>query len=165
MTETKTFKCPSCGSTLTPAGKEKMVQCAYCGSSVIVPEELRGQGVGQSEELAPEQDLFSPRHVDWLVQHGTEIMVTVGFMKERDQPKNNNPVFDLHLDGRKADGKKFENMATLNVPRSLVPKQGSAIRIRYNPIKNELLEVEDFVLQIGGQYLYCFPDDDSFLDV
>ena len=36
-----TFKCPNCGSPVTTTGAEKEVQCAYCGSTVIVPEELR----------------------------------------------------------------------------------------------------------------------------
>ena len=36
-----TFKCPNCGSPVTTTGPEKEVQCAYCGSTVIVPEELR----------------------------------------------------------------------------------------------------------------------------
>ena len=37
----QTFKCPNCGSPVTTTGAEKEVQCAYCGSTVIVPEELR----------------------------------------------------------------------------------------------------------------------------
>jgi len=36
-----TFKCPNCGSPVTTTGAEKEAQCAYCGSTVIVPEELR----------------------------------------------------------------------------------------------------------------------------
>ena len=43
MSDAKTFKCPSCGSALEPDGDEKEVKCAYCGSTVIVPQELRGQ--------------------------------------------------------------------------------------------------------------------------
>ncbi|MGA7194650.1 MAG: hypothetical protein WBW94_13560, partial [Anaerolineales bacterium] len=37
----QTFKCPNCGSPVTTSGAEKEVQCSYCGSTVIVPEELR----------------------------------------------------------------------------------------------------------------------------
>ena len=37
----KTFQCPSCGSPLNTTGGEKEIQCAYCRSMVIVPEELR----------------------------------------------------------------------------------------------------------------------------
>lgn len=41
MTDTKTFQCPNCGSPLTTTGAEKEVKCPYCGSTAIVPEELR----------------------------------------------------------------------------------------------------------------------------
>ncbi len=43
MAEAKTFKCPNCGSSVSTTGAEKEVKCAYCGSTVIVPEELRDQ--------------------------------------------------------------------------------------------------------------------------
>ncbi len=63
MSEAKTFKCPSCGSALEPDGDEKEIKCAFCGSTVIVPEELRDQprivlGTGivsmQTETINPE---------------------------------------------------------------------------------------------------------------
>ena len=41
MTDTKTFQCPNCGSPLTTTGAEKEVTCPYCGSTAIVPDELR----------------------------------------------------------------------------------------------------------------------------
>ena len=41
MPDIKTFQCPNCGSTVTTTGAEKEVQCAYCGRTVVVPEELR----------------------------------------------------------------------------------------------------------------------------
>src|ERR1700690_1826361 len=41
MPDIKTFQCPNCGSTVTTSGADKEVQCAYCGTTVIVPEELR----------------------------------------------------------------------------------------------------------------------------
>lgn len=41
MSDTKSFQCPNCGSPIVPTGTEKEVKCAYCGSTVIVPEELR----------------------------------------------------------------------------------------------------------------------------
>jgi DNA-directed RNA polymerase subunit RPC12/RpoP len=165
MSAIKTFQCPGCGSPLKPTGKEKMVKCGYCGNTIIVPEELRGQGPNAQEELTPEQALFSPQHVEWLVKNGVDATVKIEFLKERDRPINNCPVFDLHLVGLKTNGEKFENAATINVPRNLVPLKGSAIKIKYNANKIDILEVEDFVLQIGGQYVYCFPNDNSFLDL
>jgi uncharacterized Zn finger protein (UPF0148 family) len=41
MTETHDFRCPNCGSPLTVAGDEREVKCSFCGSTVVVPEELR----------------------------------------------------------------------------------------------------------------------------
>ena len=41
MTDIKTFQCPNCGSSVTTTGAEKEVKCAYCGTTVIVPAELR----------------------------------------------------------------------------------------------------------------------------
>jgi len=38
----KTFQCPNCGSALTTEGGEREVQCPFCRSSVIVPNELSG---------------------------------------------------------------------------------------------------------------------------
>jgi DNA-directed RNA polymerase subunit RPC12/RpoP len=164
MSEIQTFTCPNCGASLTTSGTEKTIRCAYCGSSMAIQDQPRGQKRDIQEELTSQEAIFSPQHVDWLVQHGLDATVQVDFMKERGRTKNNNPVFDLHLVGKKANGEKFENMATLNVARNLVPAAGSAVKIKYNVNKSELMDVEDFVLLIGGQYIYCFPDDDSFLD-
>lgn len=41
MADTKSFQCPNCGSPVSTTGAEREVKCAYCGSTVIVPEELR----------------------------------------------------------------------------------------------------------------------------
>ena len=41
MSESHTFACPSCGAALTGAGDAIEIKCQYCGSTVIVPEELR----------------------------------------------------------------------------------------------------------------------------
>ena len=41
MDNAKSFQCPNCGSPVTTTGDEKGVKCAYCGTTVIVPEELR----------------------------------------------------------------------------------------------------------------------------
>ena len=41
MANTQSFQCPNCGSPISTTGAEKEVKCFYCGSTVIVPEELR----------------------------------------------------------------------------------------------------------------------------
>jgi DNA-directed RNA polymerase subunit RPC12/RpoP len=38
--DAKSFECPNCGSPLTSAGWGKQIQCPYCRSTVIVPDEL-----------------------------------------------------------------------------------------------------------------------------
>jgi len=53
----KTFQCPNCGSSVTTTGAEKEVKCAYCGSTVIVPEELRDAPQPQPQ---PMQYNFGP---------------------------------------------------------------------------------------------------------
>lgn len=52
MTDTKTFQCPNCGSPLTTTGAEKEVKCPYCGSTAIVPEDLRDTSRDQSQSRA-----------------------------------------------------------------------------------------------------------------
>lgn len=46
MSEGKLFKCPSCGSALSPQGDATEIKCQYCGNTVIVPEELRAPAKG-----------------------------------------------------------------------------------------------------------------------
>lgn len=41
MSEAKIFKCPSCGSALSPQGTATQIKCPYCGNTVSVPEEMR----------------------------------------------------------------------------------------------------------------------------
>jgi len=161
MFEAKSLNCPNCGSALEIRGSVNTVICKYCGSTVVVPGNLRGSGQ-PAEELSAEQDLYSPRHLDWLVQNGIEIMVQVDFAKEKNEQKNNNPVVVIRLVGKKANGDKFDNTATLNVPRNQVPKLGSMVRVKYSP-KPNAFDIEDFVVQIGGQYIYPVSSDDDDL--
>ncbi len=46
---TKVFTCPSCGAGLDYDGDDDpIVRCAYCGSTVVVPVELRPQPAAQA---------------------------------------------------------------------------------------------------------------------
>jgi len=50
----KVFQCPSCGASLSYEGGSKPnVTCQYCGSDVIVPEELRAQAAPPSIPFVP----------------------------------------------------------------------------------------------------------------
>ena len=52
------FQCPSCGASLSYEGGSKPnVTCQFCGSDVIVPEELRTQATPPSAPFAPALDL------------------------------------------------------------------------------------------------------------
>jgi DNA-directed RNA polymerase subunit RPC12/RpoP len=76
-----TFKCPNCGSTVTTTGAEKEVQCAYCGSTVIVPEELRDAPQPQPMEInfgqtsQPNDQVFQTMETAGKVAAGA----TIGF--------------------------------------------------------------------------------------
>jgi DNA-directed RNA polymerase subunit RPC12/RpoP len=53
MDNVKTFQCPNCGSSVNTTGAEREVKCAYCGTTVIVPEELRDQAEPMQTNYAP----------------------------------------------------------------------------------------------------------------
>ena len=74
MSSIRTFQCPNCGSTVTTTGAEKEVQCAYCGSSVIVPEELRDAPQPQPMQYSFGQPVQPPTQPDPVFQN----MATVG---------------------------------------------------------------------------------------
>ena len=51
------FKCPSCGATLSyEGGDEASIKCQFCGSTVIVPAELRAK----PEPIKPAREAASP---------------------------------------------------------------------------------------------------------
>jgi streptogramin lyase/DNA-directed RNA polymerase subunit RPC12/RpoP len=41
MAGIKVFRCPSCGASVSTDGEEAQITCQFCGTTVIVPEELR----------------------------------------------------------------------------------------------------------------------------
>ena len=52
------FKCPSCGSTVSyEGGLEPTITCQFCGSTIIVPEELRARSASVEAAPAPEFSL------------------------------------------------------------------------------------------------------------
>ncbi len=54
MPRIQVFQCPSCGASLSyEGGPDPNVTCQYCGSDVIVPEELRAQATPPSAPFAP----------------------------------------------------------------------------------------------------------------
>ena len=163
MSDAKSFICPACGSPLVPNGPAGDVRCASCGSTVIVPEELRDAPREEHEELSPADDLFSPRHVQWLVENGADATVKVDSITEMGRDLNSNPVVILYLMGKKAAGGKFEAAATINVPRRAIPRRGTTLNIKYKKAYDYIDDTEDFALQINGQYVFNCVNDPSLL--
>ena len=58
MPQIQVFQCPSCGASLSyEGGPEPTITCQFCGSNVIVPEELRLRAAPPSAPFAPAPDL------------------------------------------------------------------------------------------------------------
>lgn len=51
----KLIKCPSCGGPIDPPGGESTAKCPYCGSAVIIPENLRKPAASQQQ---PSSSMF-----------------------------------------------------------------------------------------------------------
>jgi DNA-directed RNA polymerase subunit RPC12/RpoP len=158
MAEAKSFECPKCGSALTASGIEKEIKCAFCGSTVIVPEELRGQSSDQDQvdpvdlELLESLDPY-PRglnlqqRLQWLVQNGVEVTAKVKFVDDKGVTKNGNPFVTLELDVRPKGIKPYFAAVMINVPRSSIPRAGDKVQIKYNPNDHY-----DVAIQIDGQF-------------
>lgn len=81
MPDIKSFQCPSCGSSVHTDGTQKEVQCEYCGSTVIVPEELREQPAPMFTSSPMEMNFggYSPLVSDDFAKNiGTAAKVTAG---------------------------------------------------------------------------------------
>jgi hypothetical protein len=60
------FQCPACNAPLNPKGAALIISCAYCHTSVIVPEELR-QSSGAAGWATHLYDSFATNENRWLV--------------------------------------------------------------------------------------------------
>ena len=151
---TNTFKCPDCGAPLEPDGDAKEVKCPFCGGTVIVPEELRDDDSDDddlTDEEVAEQDPFAPSHVPWLIQHGVEVTVRVDHIADTSKHKDMTDAY-LYLNGKTADGENFYQSAEASIsPLTAIPRPGTMLKIKYNPDKHS-----DFILQIDGQFYYCW---------
>ena len=128
MAEAKSFQCPNCGSPLIANGMEKEVKCAYCGSSVIVPGELRDQAPDKSQV-----DLNSPQHQQWLLQNGADAVARVDSVEDTGYAENMNPVVVLDLWVIPAAGAPFGTTIPINVPPAAIPRVGDKFKVKYNP--------------------------------
>ena len=147
MTDPKSFDCPNCGSPLMPDGQAKEIKCAFCGSTVIVPEELLDQN-GQADQQARQEwdtgvDPFSPQHLQWLLQNGADATARVDSIKDKGE------TVVIYWSGTKAAGGKFTNHAEIALPRNAIPRRGDTVNIKYNPADEQDI---DFAFQINGTF-------------
>jgi hypothetical protein len=127
-----------------PDGDAKQVKCAFCGSAVIVPDELRAQDTPANPELDSWEDSFSPNHLQWLIKNGADATARI------DSIKNTGDTVVLYWSGARATGEKFKNHAEITLPRPVLPRRGDTIRIKYNPADKDEI---DFAFQIDGQFI------------
>jgi hypothetical protein len=69
MPKIQVFECPSCGASLSyEHGSEPTITCQFCGSNVIVPEELREHHDEQPSitEMPVYENIFTPSSDDLL---------------------------------------------------------------------------------------------------
>jgi hypothetical protein len=109
---------------------EKEVKCAYCGSSVIVPQELRDQAPDPGQA-----DLSSPQHQQWLLQNGADAVARVESVEDTGYAENNNPVVVLDLWVIPAVGAPYGTTIPINVPSASIPQAGDKFKIKYNPAR------------------------------
>ena len=148
MSEAKTFNCPNCGSPLTADGTAKQVTCAFCSSTVIVPEELRDQNPREQGEkiLIDDKDPFlGPHHLRWLIQNGADATAKV------DSVKDSGATIVIYWSGTKASGGAFKNHAEIEKERIAIPRRGDTVKIKYNPDDKDEI---DFAFQIDGKFYW-----------
>jgi hypothetical protein len=61
------FQCPSCGAPLLPRGTAAVIRCPHCLTSVIVPEELRGDSSAAQWDTLLFDNFTSNEDNHWLV--------------------------------------------------------------------------------------------------
>jgi LSD1 subclass zinc finger protein len=148
MSDAKSFNCPNCGSPLMPDGTAKEVRCAFCNSTVIVPEELRDQDLNEQEKKILFDDknpYFGPHHLQWLIQHGADAIAKIDSVKDKGE------TIVVYWSGTRAVGGAFNNHAEIKIQRTAIPRRGDTIKIKYNPDDKDGL---DFAFQINGQFYW-----------
>jgi DNA-directed RNA polymerase subunit RPC12/RpoP len=141
MSETKSFNCPNCGSSLMASGAEKEIKCMYCGSSVNVPDELRDQ----APKVQGAVDL--QEHQQWLLQNGAEGTARVVSAEDLGATENLHRAIDLDLWVTPATGDAFGSEKPFDFPPNAIPRAGDSVKVKYNPADSF-----DFIVQINGNW-------------
>ena len=71
----QSFSCPNCSAALDYDGIRSVVRCAYCGSSIVVPESLR-PSIAASDPLVPDPTLSE---VAALLRAGQRVKATIRY--------------------------------------------------------------------------------------
>jgi len=122
MPEIKVFQCPSCGASLSyEGGPEPNVTCQFCGSNVIVPEELRAPAAPPSIPFAPAPDL-SGLSLDKLA----ELKQLVHSGQKIEAIKLYRQMFDVGLKEAKDAVEKLEAGEPLVLTRASVTSTGAS---------------------------------------
>ncbi|MGB8215097.1 MAG: hypothetical protein WCE68_16230 [Anaerolineales bacterium] len=138
MSEAKSFQCPNCGSALAPDGAAKEVKCAFCGSTVIVPEELRDQ--------AP-QGQDPQKHLQWLLQSGADGAARIVSVEDLGATDATHQALDLELKVTPASGAPFDTEMPVSVLHADIPQPGAKVNAKYNPD-----DTFDLAVQINGNW-------------
>ena len=64
----QSFSCPNCSAALDYDGRQAVVQCVYCGSSIVVPESLRPP-VAAPDPLVPDPTLSAGQRVKATIRY------------------------------------------------------------------------------------------------
>ncbi len=147
MSEAKSFNCPNCGSPLMTDGTAQQVRCAFCNSTVIVPEELRDHAVNAQKDaiVFDAKDPFSPQHLQWLIQNGADATAKVDSIKDKGE------TVVIYWSGTTAAGVKFKNHAEVDKQHTPIPRRGDTLKIKYNPDDKDEI---DFAFQINGRFYW-----------
>lgn len=81
MTENaRTFQCPSCGASLEPPTGLTTMKCGYCGTSVVVPEDLRSTPRAEPAFVSP-----SGVDLNRLIAHASQMGEVARLARKGDQ--------------------------------------------------------------------------------
>jgi hypothetical protein len=120
------------------SGMEKEVKCNYCGSSVIVPDELRDQAPKVPGGVDPQE------HQQWLMQNGADGTARVVSAEDLGATENLHRAIDLDLWVTPATGAPFGSEKPFDFPPTAIPRAGDKVKVKYDPDDSY-----DFVVQIN----------------
>jgi len=68
----KLIKCPSCGGPIDPPTGESTARCPYCGSSVIIPENLRKPAASSQTQTSSNNNSMFGMDMNSMMGYGAQ---------------------------------------------------------------------------------------------